>query len=916
MKLTNILVNFRKFNALLKSLGIKPVKGTLTDRQKLKAIVLLVISNPEILQNFDGYTSTEKSILISFFKQKIKSVELTALLKKMYMDNMGLTEIENKKSEEQYQNLVNEYLVTKSRKRNKELYDEILATFGEEKAQAARRRLEDKMERNANQIDYGYAKTNAELFASTEETPKEKLMKIYSDYKNSLSGDDSLTLAVLKNFKQFKIDNNIDSKLYIEDVIKLYNTDDEFENVETSSFSDDELSLLNKIDDLRANNDGDAPSLLFLKQQLKFDTNLLLMINSLIERKILIKYRVQNTDFIDFDFQNLPENFYDILATGTGAPDEYAWFPYDRFAGLSEKDFMMKLRNYPGLHEYVLDFNADFIGSENYDMEVGTIVSHALVDLYQEEFSATEEELVGDLAPGVLLYELFSTKFVDVIVNYVKTEIETREIPDNVGAPDMSEEDNYFDFEIVSTNENEITVKENVSGETFVWGVTWAYNRNPEQEGNFFDFSLISASEDENNYDFPLLKVWPHELDKLKAGDFNLETIEIFTNAEDFGNLTYKDLVIQSAFFALSESGQNFADFIESSIDFEEEEQTEEIDGLDSVEVDIELTEEDEDGDIVVVVWTTSDEELVYYVDSDFDIVDVLIDGESVMDTNSNEFDEIVISTARNYVDKDFDGSFNPANETEQTSAEELVDQILNQISISSETKGFISFIGKNNVFDLQEKQELINEVQRLLDEESDDMSLVGDMYWKNPTDQYINGTPVYSDLDEMNILSIDVVLPATLYEIDSEGNIITIKENDLADRIPLEDVSVYNYKEKYSEDELEYFILEGFDTHFMNYVDVYGEVDENKFVKKYFDKIVEFVNQNSMVDFDLESDIDDNSIDFSTRENGDVGAEQYSPVDYAEAKRLGSLIEAKFPAHVEYTTADEWVSFYVKTKE
>ncbi len=82
------------------------------------------------------------------------------------------------------------------------------------------------------------------------------------------------------------------------------------------------------------------------------------------------------------------------------------------------------------------------------------------------------------------------------------------------------------------------------------------------------------------------------------------------------------------------------------------------------------------------------------------------------------------------------------------------------------------------------------------------------------------------------------------------------------------------------------------------------------------FSDILNFVD-NDNNDFSCETDGDDwdssETIDFATRENGDVGSEIYGIKDLQEAKRLKKLLEEKFNVTVTIDTVDEWVNFYVK---
>lgn len=108
MKLSNILENFREFNSLLKTRKLRPVKGTLTDRQKLKEIVLIININPDLLDEF-SYENSETEILKSFFSKNLKGAEITQLVKKLFVDNtQPKTEedSDNSLSFEEFENLL------------------------------------------------------------------------------------------------------------------------------------------------------------------------------------------------------------------------------------------------------------------------------------------------------------------------------------------------------------------------------------------------------------------------------------------------------------------------------------------------------------------------------------------------------------------------------------------------------------------------------------------------------------------------------------------------------------------------------------------------------------------------------------------------------------------------------------------
>lgn len=75
--------------------------------------------------------------------------------------------------------------------------------------------------------------------------------------------------------------------------------------------------------------------------------------------------------------------------------------------------------------------------------------------------------------------------------------------------------------------------------------------------------------------------------------------------------------------------------------------------------------------------------------------------------------------------------------------------------------------------------------------------------------------------------------------------------------------------------------------------------------------EIVKFISSNTR-NFENESN-DDEAI-FVTREHGDVGDEQASPIDFAEAKKLANLVQKKFSnVTTEIEDVDEWVYLYVR---
>ena len=76
---------------------------------------------------------------------------------------------------------------------------------------------------------------------------------------------------------------------------------------------------------------------------------------------------------------------------------------------------------------------------------------------------------------------------------------------------------------------------------------------------------------------------------------------------------------------------------------------------------------------------------------------------------------------------------------------------------------------------------------------------------------------------------------------------------------------------------------------------------------------IINFVEHNSFQNF--EGDTDDVVWDFTTREHGNVGDEQFSPIDYKDAHKIGKEVVEKFDEVKDYEveTCDEWVNLYLK---
>ena len=73
--------------------------------------------------------------------------------------------------------------------------------------------------------------------------------------------------------------------------------------------------------------------------------------------------------------------------------------------------------------------------------------------------------------------------------------------------------------------------------------------------------------------------------------------------------------------------------------------------------------------------------------------------------------------------------------------------------------------------------------------------------------------------------------------------------------------------------------------------------------------KILEFIGKTDTW-FDLHTDVDEATIVFATRENGNVGDERIGEEDWQEAIRLADLINSNFPNYNwEVAPCDEWVN-------
>lgn len=101
---------------------------------------------------------------------------------------------------------------------------------------------------------------------------------------------------------------------------------------------------------------------------------------------------------------------------------------------------------------------------------------------------------------------------------------------------------------------------------------------------------------------------------------------------------------------------------------------------------------------------------------------------------------------------------------------------------------------------------------------------------------------------------------------------------------------------------------------------DVEDEIVKPKNIDKFnlMSEICMFVESNSYlsIDFDEKDWDDDSTIDFTTRENGDVGDETYSQLDVNEAVRVKKLLVIKFKTKIEEISiegVDEWVNLSIK---
>lgn len=75
--------------------------------------------------------------------------------------------------------------------------------------------------------------------------------------------------------------------------------------------------------------------------------------------------------------------------------------------------------------------------------------------------------------------------------------------------------------------------------------------------------------------------------------------------------------------------------------------------------------------------------------------------------------------------------------------------------------------------------------------------------------------------------------------------------------------------------------------------------------------EIINFIEKNSFQQLDGDLDeMDDNELQFTTREHGDVGAERHSPIDFKDAQDIGIKAMAEFGIKgFDVEPCDEWVN-------
>lgn len=82
---------------------------------------------------------------------------------------------------------------------------------------------------------------------------------------------------------------------------------------------------------------------------------------------------------------------------------------------------------------------------------------------------------------------------------------------------------------------------------------------------------------------------------------------------------------------------------------------------------------------------------------------------------------------------------------------------------------------------------------------------------------------------------------------------------------------------------------------------------------EKLVEEIKDLIKSNSRTTLSFE-DLQDNNLSFSTRENGDVGAEEYAMEDFEDAETVLKELENTFKDKIEVDieTVDEWVHLNV----
>jgi hypothetical protein len=79
--------------------------------------------------------------------------------------------------------------------------------------------------------------------------------------------------------------------------------------------------------------------------------------------------------------------------------------------------------------------------------------------------------------------------------------------------------------------------------------------------------------------------------------------------------------------------------------------------------------------------------------------------------------------------------------------------------------------------------------------------------------------------------------------------------------------------------------------------------------------EIIQFVEKNSFqsLDGDFEDFDEDDDLEFTTREHGNVGDEQYSQIDFDDAQAIGVKVMAEFGVKgFDVETCDEWVNLTI----